>query len=53
MLQADVVYACDKSICIHSEDCSSSDASFCLQVKIKHAQTKGKKIPTPSPLITN
>ena len=34
MLQVRVVYACDKSICSHSEDCSSSDESFCLQVKI-------------------
>ena len=33
MLQVDGVYACDKSICSHSEDCSSSDESFCLQVK--------------------
>ena len=33
MLQAGAVYACDnKSICSHSEDCSSSDESFCLQV---------------------
>ena len=35
MLQAGAVYACDKSICGHSEDCSSSDESFCLQVKIQ------------------
>ena len=34
MLQVGAVYACDKSICSHSEDCSSSDESFCLQVKI-------------------
>ena len=35
MLQVHAVYACDKSICGHSEDCSSSDESFCLQVKIQ------------------
>ena len=35
MLQAGGVYACDKSVCGHSEDCSSSDESFCLQVKIQ------------------
>ena len=34
MLQAGAVYACNKSICCHWEDCSSSDESFCLQVKI-------------------
>ena len=28
MLQAGAVYACDKSICSHSEDLSSSDESF-------------------------
>ena len=35
MLQAGVVYACDKSKCSHPEDCSSSDESFCLQVKFQ------------------
>ena len=35
MLQAGAVYACHKSISGHSEDCSSSDESFCLQVKIQ------------------
>ena len=33
ILHAGAVYACDKSICSHLEDCSSSDESFCLQVK--------------------
>ena len=47
------VYACHKSICGHSEDCTSSDESFCLQVKIQWSQAEGKKIPTPSHLITN
>ena len=53
MLQADAVYTCDKFICGHPEDCSSSDDSFCLQVKIQQSQAEGKKIPTPSHLITN
>ena len=53
MFQAGTVYACDKSICGHPEDCSSSDDSFCLQVKIQESQAEGKKIPTPSHLITN
>ena len=53
MLQVGAVYACDKSICGHPEDCSSSNEPFCLQVKIQWSQAKGKKIPTPSHLITN
>ena len=35
VLQVGALNACDKSICSTSEDCSSSDESFCLQVKIK------------------
>ena len=35
MLQVGAMYASDKSIYGHSEDCSSSDESFCLQVKIQ------------------
>ena len=53
MLQAGAVYACDQSVCGHSEDCSSGDESFCLQVKIHPSQAEGKRIPTPSNLITN
>ena len=53
MLQAGAVYACDKSICSHPEDLSSSGDSFCLQVKIQHAPADGKRIATPSHLITN
>ena len=37
----------------YSEDCSSSNESFCLQVKIQHPQAECKKIPTHSHLITN
>ena len=47
------VYACDKSIYGHSEDLSSSDESFCLQLRIQCTQADCNKIPTPSPLITN
>ena len=53
MLQVGTVYACGKSICGHSENCSSNNESFCLQVKIQQSQAEGKKIPTPSHLITN
>ena len=53
MLQAGAVYACDKSICGHAEDCSPSKELFCLQVKIQQSQVECKKIPTPSHLITN
>ena len=53
VLQAGAVPACDKSICGHSEYCSSSNESFYLQVKIQQAQAEGKKSPTASHLITN
>ena len=53
MLQTGAVYACDKSICSNSEDLSSSDDSFCFQVRIQHTQSDCKKIATPSHLITN
>ena len=53
MLQAGAVYACDKSICDHPEDRSSSDKSFFLQVKIQQSQAECKKILIPSHLITN
>ena len=53
MLQVGAVYASDKAVCSHLEDCSFSDESFCLKVKIQYSQAEGKKIPTPSHLITN
>ena len=53
MLQVGAVYVCDKSICGHSEDCSTSIESLCLQVKIQQSKSEGKKIPTYSHLITN
>ena len=39
-------------ICGQSEDVTSSDESFCLQVKLQHAQSSSK-IPITSDLITN
>ena len=53
MSQVWAVYACDKSICSHPEDLSSSDESFCLQVKIPYTSADCKKIPTQYHLITN
>ena len=52
MVQAGAVYACDKSICSHSEDCSSSDESFYLQVMIQQSQAECKKITQPPHFIT-
>ena len=46
------MYACEDPICGHSEE-RSSDDSFCLQLKVQHAQARIKKISTPSHLITN
>ena len=50
-LQAGQVYMQEDSICCQSEDLTSSDESFCLQVKIQCTQASSK-IPT-SHLITN
>ena len=52
-LQEGTVYVQEKAKCGHSEDYSSSDDSFCLQIKVKHTQASLKKIPTPTHLITN
>ena len=51
-LQAEHVYMQEDSICGQSEDLTSSDESFSLQVKIQCAQTTSK-VPTTSHLITN
>ena len=53
MLQVGAVYACDKYICSHPEDCSSRNDFFCLQENIQQSQAECKKIATPSHLITN
>ena len=42
----------DDSICSQSEDFTSSDDSFCLQVRIQHVQAESK-FPTTPYLITN
>ena len=52
-LQAGTVYVQERAICSHSEDYSSSDDSFCLQIKVQCTQASLKKIPTPTHLITN
>ena len=51
-LQAEEVYMQDDSICGQSEDFTSSDDSFCLQVRIQHVQAEFK-FPKASHLITN
>ena len=51
-LQAGTVYVHENAICCQSEE-SSSDDSFCLQLKVQCTQATLKKIPTPSHLITN
>ena len=51
-LQAGVVYAQEDSICGQSSDLTSSDESFCLQVKIQHTQAN-TKFTTQYHLITN
>ena len=47
-LQAGTVYAQERAICSHSEDNSSSNDSFCLQIKVQHTEASSKKIPTPT-----
>ena len=37
----------------HSDDDSTSDDSFCLQIKIKQKQTKEQRVPKATHLITN
>ena len=52
-LQAGIVYAQEKAICRHSADYISSNASFCLQIKMQCTQARLKKFPIPTHLITN
>ena len=37
-----------RAICSHPEDYSSSDDSFCLQIKVQQTQASLKKILTPT-----
>ena len=52
-LLAGAVYAKDSAICSQSEADSSSEDSFCLQVKMKPKQSNLQRIPRPTHLITN
>ena len=52
-LQTGTVYVEGRAIGDHSECYSSSDDSFCLQIKVQCPQASLKKIPTPTHLITN
>ena len=52
-LQAGTVYAKDSAICGQPEDDSSSEDSFCIQVKVKHTQANLQRIPRPTHPITN
>ena len=51
-LQAGALHAQDGALCGQSEDSSSED-SFCLQLKIQHDHGSIKNIPSPAHLITN
>ena len=51
-MQAEAVNVHENAICSKSEE-SSSDDSFCLQIKVQCTQAHFKKVPTPSHLITN
>ena len=52
-LQAGTVYVKESAVCGQSEEDSTSEDSFCLQVKIKCTQADSQKIPRPIHLITN
>ena len=52
-LQTGAVYAKESGICSQSEDDSSSEDFFCLQVKVQCTQAHLQKIPRPAYLITN
>ena len=47
------VYVRESAIGSQSEDYSSSDDSFCLQIKVQCTQANLQKIPQPTHLITN
>ena len=52
-LKAGAVYAKDSAIGDQSDEDSSYEDSFCLQVKIKHNKADRQNIPRPVHLITN
>ena len=47
------MYTCNSVLYDHSDDDSTANDSFCLQVKVKHKQMKEQKVPRPTHLITN
>ena len=52
-LQASAVYVNEDPRCDHLKEDSTSEDSFCLQVKIKHTQADKQKVPRPLHLLTN
>ena len=52
-LQAGTVYACNSASYDHSDDDSTANDSFCLQVKIKCNHAEEQRVPRPIHLITN
>ena len=52
-LQADAVYAKESALYGHLEEDSTSEDSFCLQVKIKCTMDKKQEVPRPMHLITS
>ena len=52
-LQVGAVYAKGSASYDHTDDESTSEDSFCLQVKTKCKQDKEQKVPRPTHLITN
>ena len=52
-LQASAVYVKRSASYYHLDEDSTSEDSFCLQVKIKHKQDKEQKLLRPTHLITN
>ena len=51
-LQAGTLYVQDSALCGQSDE-SSSEGSFCLQLKIQCNQASNKNIPSPAHLTTN
>ena len=52
-VQSGAVYMKGSASYDHSDEESTTEDSFCLQVKIKCKQDKGQKVPRPTHLITN
>ena len=52
-LQAGIGHAQESASYDHSDDNSTSEDSFCLQIKIKQKQAKEQRVPKATHLITN